>query len=116
LTANETHAREELARSLWDSYWEGCPQVEWEADTESYRDEWRRVADTALADFARLAGLLGYVKADGWSWGVYHPEGDYTDLYDDEATAREMQEALGGKLVRCPQIDWEVVSDADTQK
>lgn len=63
--------------------------------TTFYRDggDCDEVADAILADFDRLAGLLGYVKADGEEWGVRVEGYTQYELFGSLEEAREIAES-----------------------
>ncbi len=81
-------------------------------------DRGEHLADVILADFDRLASLLGYVKADADQWG-YRRELDWSVGFPHSREEAQRLANLhpGGVLVRrlVGHSPWEVVDGADAK-
>ncbi|MFD4294158.1 hypothetical protein ACFWQG_13155 [Rhodococcus sp. NPDC058532] len=115
--ASRAQAREKLARAIHASM---C-HISWEDCVEEERTCFR-AADAVLAPkaFARLAGLLGYVKADGERWAICEEDGslelgDYDGGFETRAEAESYRARWFDRdtpltVVRRQFGPWEVVA------
>lgn len=110
MSIDETRAREAVFDVLDDVFGNLYVESLTRTDlTTAGFDAADRLLDPVV--FARVAGLLGYAKADSWLWGVEFGGGWINMHGFDERAARAEVATSGGVLVRVPSFNWEVVSD-----